>query len=442
MKQIITNIKQYQHDNPNFIWVVSVLLSIPLDYKINSAFLLLFFINTVFNFKKTNFRFQFYLIVPLLLYLLMFLSYFWSIAPSLTWPALSKELSLLVVPICFWMSKPQTTQQKNSILAFYSYGILLYAVFYLTKASIRYYLTQNSNVFFYHELVTKDVNAIHVSVYVAMAFFYFLTKPVRSFIDFFALSLLLLLVLLLSSINIIVAFFGLVVLYYLFYTKLSKKMRLKNLIMMLALLCVLPFVGKTNEWFKHEYETMMTDSTINDVISKNETIVYNVSIKQAWTNKSFRANDFFPGTAFRVYQFRIFLEMLQEDAVFWTGYGLNASYPKIEAKGIHYKIYLGTSTTEGYQKKNFHNQYVQNFAELGIFGFLLLVIMLFINIKNALVTQNFIQISFAFLMISLFLTESFLWRQRGVVFFTTMYCLFNIQNTYKFTNNNTINTLS
>jgi O-antigen ligase len=53
---------------------------------------------------------------------------------------------------------------------------------------------------------------------------------------------------------------------------------------------------------------------------------------------------------------------------------------------------------------------------------------LIINIKNALKSKDFIHFAFSILMISLFLTESFLWRQRGVVFFTVMYCLFNSKN--------------
>ncbi|HBK83023.1 MAG TPA: hypothetical protein DDZ41_05405 [Flavobacterium sp.] len=68
---------------------------------------------------------------------------------------------------------------------------------------------------------------------------------------------------------------------------------------------------------------------------------------------------------------------------------------------------------------------MQNFAELGLIGFLLLVAILFLNLKNTIKSKDFIHIAFAILMISLFLTESFLWRQRGVVFFTLFYCLFN-----------------
>jgi len=56
---------------------------------------------------------------------------------------------------------------------------------------------------------------------------------------------------------------------------------------------------------------------------------------------------------------------------------------------------------------------------------MLLVLMLSFNLKNAIKNKDFIHIAFAVLMISLFLTESFLWRQRGIVFFTLFYCLLN-----------------
>lgn len=94
-------------------------------------------------------------------------------------------------------------------------------------------------------------------------------------------------------------------------------------------------------------------------------------------------------------------------------------------KGVEYEIYLGDENHEGYQMKNFHNQYFQVFAELGIFGFLILVALLVLSLKKAINRKDFLAIAFTILMISLFLTESFLWRQRGVLFFTVFYMLFN-----------------
>jgi O-antigen ligase len=124
----------------------------------------------------------------------------------------------------------------------------------------------------------------------------------------------------------------------------------------------------------------------------------------------------------------MFFELFQEETVFWKGYGLNASFKKLEEKAIKYDVFRGNETQEGYQTKNFHNQYIQNFAELGFFGFLILVIMLLFTLKKTIQSKDFIQIAFAVLMISLFLTESFLWRQRGVMFFTLLYCLFSTED--------------
>jgi hypothetical protein len=396
-----------------------------MPYAVNSIGFAIFVFYAVVTFKKAFFQFNWPLFFPVLLYVLMLFSLFWTIDSHETIKALSKELPLLLIPLIFMLFPAFSHTQRRFVLKYYSWGITFYSVFYLLQALFRYASGGDTTVFFYHELVTKDVNAIHVSVYVAVAFFWFFTKSARNIYDIIALVILLGMVFLLSSKNIIIVFISLMALHQLFYTKTSKRLRLKNLVLLVIFLVSLTFVGKIRDRFKEEYETMMTDSSVNDVIFKPEDKVYNVSIKQAWTNETFRPNDYFPGTAFRVYQFRIFTEMLAQDNIFWQGYGLNASYSKIEQKTTQYNLFLGNAEQEGYQKKNFHNQYIQNFAELGIFGFLLLFVMLVINLKNGIKSKDFVHIAFAVLMISLFLTESFLWRQRGVMFFTVLYCLFN-----------------
>jgi O-antigen ligase len=135
----------------------------------------------------------------------------------------------------------------------------------------------------------------------------------------------------------------------------------------------------------------------------------------------------------------LFFEFLSEEPIFWNGFGLNASFKKLDEKGQKYNIYQGTGNNDGYQNKNFHNQYLQNFSELGIFGFLILVIMLFVSLKRSVYNKNFIHFTFSIVMISVFLTESFLWRQRGVVFFVIFYCLFMFRNINKNKINTTLN---
>lgn len=425
LKNASHELTQESRKQPSLIFIILALLTIPLSYAINSVAVGLLILISILTFKRKHFQKDYLLFLPIALYVLMIISVAWSIDFSASVKALSKELPLLLIPLSFLIIKPLQAYQKTIILKYFSFGILLYAVFYLLKALIRFISTGNSDVFFYHELVTKDVNAIHVSVYMAVAFFYFLQTTGKKWIDYLALVLLFMMVFLLSSKNIIIVFIFLLFLHQLFYTKMGQRLRMRNMIVLGILLISLTFIGKIKDRFKEEYNTMMTDSSVNDVISKDGATVYNVSINQAWNKEMFSPNDYFPGTAFRVYQFRIFTEMLQEDNIFFTGYGINASYPKIEQKTIDYNLYLGDAENEGYQMKNFHNQYIQVFAELGIFGLLILLIILAANLRNGIKNKDFVHITFAILMISLFLTESFLWRQRGVVFFTIMYCLFN-----------------
>lgn len=421
-------------NNPAFLFVILALLTIPLSYAVNSIAVAILALVSIITFKKSHFKKDFFLFLPIALYLLMLLSLTWSVDFPATVKALSKELPLLLIPFAFLLIRPFSSAQRNLIIKYYSYGIVGFAIFYLIKALYRFAVSGDTSVFFYHELVTKDVNAIHVSVYMAIAFFYFLSCTGKKIGHYVAIGLLFMMVFLLSSKNIIIVFVLLLLIHQFFFTKIGQRLRMRNLFVLVILLVSITFIGKIKDRFKEEYTTMMTDRSVNDVISKGGGNVYNVSIKQAWNQAKFSPNDYFPGTAFRVYQFRIFTEMLQEDNIFFTGYGLNASYPKIEEKTISYNLFLGNAEQEGYQMKNFHNQYIQVFAELGIFGLLLLLLILAVNLRNGIKSRDFVHITFAILMISLFLTESFLWRQRGIVFFTLIYCLYNAGITRNFKN--------
>jgi O-antigen ligase len=287
-------------------------------------------------------------------------------------------------------------------------------------------------VFFYHGendidsgLVPKLLNAIHVSVFVAIAFFYFLKQENKSNWHYVAQFLLFTFLILLSSKNIILVVLFLVILDFFYFSKIANKMRLRNLFVFVAIVAALFSFGNLKERFEVELNTNTGKSLSANVLKKLPNGVHNVSIAEAWTNETFTSNDYFPGTAFRVYQARMFFEIMSENNKWVSGFGLNASQVMLEKKGIEYQIYLGDSTNEGYQKKNFHNQYLQIFAELGLFGLLLLLVMLGWSLKTAIKNKDFVAIAFTILMISLFLTESFLWRQRGVLFFTVFYVLFN-----------------
>ena len=425
LSNVWQDLKQENKEHFSFIPFLLLLCTIPMSFGINNVCLGIFLFSVLFKLK--TFKLQYPLVLVIALFLLMAISYFWSIDTKATLKAIPKEIGLLLIPMCFMIMKPFTKEQRQKIIKYYSFGMVIYVVFYLVKAIIRFLLSGDTNVFFYHELVTKEVNAIHVSVYVSVAFFYFFIKEVKSKVEIFCALLLFVFVFLLSSKNIILVFILLVLIEFFFFSKSGHKMRLRNVIVLGLIISSFLFVGKIKDRFKAEFQSNTEKSISHTVVDIDKSLegVNVLSIKEAWTNEKFSPNDFFPGTAFRVYQARMFFELFQEENVFWTGFGLNASYLKLEEKAIKYDVFRGNEKQEGYQNKNFHNQYIQNFAELGVFGFLILIILIALNLKNATKNKDFVQIAFAVLMISLFLTESFLWRQRGVMFFTLFFCLFN-----------------
>ncbi|NUY80143.1 hypothetical protein HUK80_04490 [Flavobacterium sp. MAH-1] len=401
-----------------------LLLSVPFSLGMGNIALILFALASLFYFRQHRFfRASTTLLLPVALFLLMAASLIWSIDLPRSLKALPREIYLLAIPVCCMFFPGLDKQQKQSALTKYAYGMALVCVFYLLRATWQYFRTGDTGVFFYHELVTEEINAIHVSIYVATAFFALLPKTGKKRSDWLAMSVLALLVVLLSSKNVIVVFGLLTLVYFVFFSGITLKVKFIGF-GFLFLFGVLPvlFFSNISDRFLQEIKSVATEGT-----RKDDTLgaVYNVSVSQAWNQTHFNQNDYFPGTAFRVYQFRIFIELLHEDGKYLQGYGLNASFRRIGDKARQYNLFDGDGIRKGYQGKNFHNQYVQNFSELGIFGFLLLVAMLFITFKKGIRNKDFTHISFAVLMISLFLTESFLLRQRGVMFFTAMYCLLN-----------------
>jgi hypothetical protein len=265
--------------------------------------------------------------------------------------------------------------------------MLIVALFFLVRAVFRYFTSFENDVFFYHGeneidsgLVPKLLNAIHVSVFVAIAFFYFLKKEIKTNWQYSAQFLLFAFLILLSSKNIILVVLFLVVLDFFYFSKSANKMRLRNLFVFVAIVVAIFSFGKLKERFEVELNTNTEKSLSSNVVKELPNGIHNVSIAEAWTREKFTSNDYFPGTAFRVYQARMFFEIMLENNQWLTGFGLNASQPMLKKKGVEYEIYLGDENHEGYQMKNFHNQYLQVFAELGIFGFVILIVLMFMGV--------------------------------------------------------------
>lgn len=404
--------------------ISAIFITLPFGYAYNSVAIVLFVLYSFLSYKKQNVSVTYILLLPIALYLLMVASMAWSIDLKFTIRALSKEAALFFIPLAFFFNRKVINISRRGILKGFSISMCFFAFFYLIRALLRYFKDSDINVFFYNELATPVVSAVYLSVIFAIAYFYFLSVKNKRFFDYLALVLIALLICLLMAKVTIAAMVILTAAYLAFYANVTKKVRIAGAIVFVALGILLVYVSKTTSLFPAEYTTNIPEM---EKLAQEKLEPNKVSPQEAWNKQTFSENDYFNGTAFRIYQARIFGELLKEEKQIVTGYGLNASIKKIEEKSIEHNVFEGGVLNQRYARQNYHNQYIEAFSDLGILGLFLVLAMVFINLKNSFGTKDFVHMSFACLMIALFLTESFLWRQRGVVLFTLLYCLFNIK---------------
>lgn len=97
----------------------------------------------------------------------------------------------------------------------------------------------------------------------------------------------------------------------------------------------------------------------------------------------------------------------------------------IKSKELLYYEYLKLGHDEGITRKyNSHNEYLHIFMAHGIIGLIVFLGLLFFGLLKGVYYNNFLFIGFIFIMSMFFLTENVLSTQKGIVFFTSIFCLF------------------
>ena len=149
-KKVITSTKE----GDLFIFILLVLITIPFANILNSICIGLLFAITLVFFNKNNFNKNTSLLLPIVLCALMALSFFWSIDKSTYIKSLSKEISLLLIPLVFIFSKKIFKQEKDKIIKYFSYSIVVFSTYFIVRAFLNF-IINDINIFFGHELVTK-----------------------------------------------------------------------------------------------------------------------------------------------------------------------------------------------------------------------------------------------------------------------------------------------
>lgn len=337
-----------------------------------------------------------------LLYLLHLLSIFYTENSSEGWNDLRLKISFLLLPFFMMTVQFIYNEQRIFILKFFAVLMMLMALTDLTHAFLEYLVSGNQETFYYIHLPYLLASKVHyVAWYYSFAIFISIYHLISSQSNraFWFLGLLILLfsLILLSSRAFILAFIVVFILTFLKWFKTAKVSRLmwtKILSIAALFMLSLVFIPSIN-------------LRLNDTVVELQKMFGYDTPKQ--TNP-------------RVFIWRHGADLISKNAIFGFGVGDAKGELSVALESCDAMFWNGERNVP-IQKKNynFHNQFMQTWAEVGIFGFLIL---LFIMIHPFLL-KNSHPLFLIFIGLTFIgcLTESMFERQAGVVLFAFMYPL-------------------
>jgi O-antigen ligase len=350
--------------------------------------------------NKPKIKIDSMLILLIALYGFFCASYFWSVDQHQTIKGLGRLVPLLIFPLAFSAIPKFTKKKYHLILDCFTISNVLLGILFIVTSFINYFKTKALDVFSYHELVSfLDLNAIYVSVFFGISYFYLISKQDKKQIEKGAIVFLGIIILLLSSKMMLVIFVLCNIIFLIFYKGKSLLNSFKTIITIIVLTTV--FAISSHQVL----ERFLTETTTNfdEVIN-----IEKFNKIYPWT-----------GSSIRILQLRILKDQIKEEDIFWKGFGLYASRKNLKKRHVVFNTYYG------YHEYNYHNMYAQILSELGIFGLIFLILILILNTRKAIHSKVFLFLIFNIILFMIFFTESFLWVHRGIFLFTVLYCLFN-----------------
>jgi O-antigen ligase len=384
-------------NNISTVILTLVLITLPLGFAVNSSSIILFFIFGCYKVisKKEKITFNYIQILLLGFYLLCAISLIWTDNFLNTKNGLIRFLPYLALPIAYTFNN--VSQESNKVIVkYFSRSLFLYAFYCFILGVVKFYKTSDTSYLFYHELSNNlfNVNAIYLSVFVSFGIMCFLIQKRKTKFDVFGTIFLSFFLILLSSKIIITVTFLLVGLF--FFKKIKTvKIKFKHIFFTLGIGLVL-FLASNNIFNRVKVEYLET--SINEVLEKKD-----FGHVYLWT-----------GVGLRVFQLKVFYEILLEQKKYSLGFGLSNSQQSLNKKYTDYNLY------PGFLNYNYHNQYIQIVAELGFVGLFFILSLFLTLLRQSIIYKDYFLFYFILLTITVCFTESFLWRQRGMVFFITL----------------------
>jgi O-antigen ligase len=431
------------------ILVIGVGLQIIL-YKIALiALLLQWLIGNDFKHKFTKLKQNNFALASIVLYFLYSISFFWSDNNELAVTDIILKSPLLILPLILLSQKSLSVKQLNLVFLSFALSSIFLNLYSLFESYLGYLDTNNINKFYYSNL-TRNMHTSAQSMFTCFSivlFTYLFIKErfISNWITYSTVVIQMIFVFLLSSRMQILIMIVIVPVYLIsYYYKRNK--------IFLGLLYTLIIFG-------FSYLIISTPSILNSRYNKTVSQINSIGVdngnsdprKFIWSQgleviknhwlvgtgvgdindvlvsrysklilDNPTADDLVDSTIVEIQKDNKIVSFLKQSSI-----NSNNTYENEVSDYAKNTLERRNNQFKQARKReyNLHNQYLQTFAEIGVFGFLLLGFLLVYPFILSIKNKDYLAISFLFILGASFLTESILERQAGVAFCALFYAL-------------------
>lgn len=340
-------------------------------------------------------------------YILNFLAYLRFPADTFTRASVDQKASLIIIPLLFFILIYNYRDIWKIALAGFVSGCVFAALFCLGTALFHFRQSGNADVFFYHTYSQAiGMNAIYLSLYLLISFIYVIRLGINRFSILstewwlcVALAIFIYGNLLLLDSKMLIAIgsiFALILSYPGFHGALQKIMAYG-----FFGLCAVMLLAMNNPISKR-YKDIQLNS-------------YSAVLKKT-DFTDFR----FDGFNFRLIMWKLGLHAVQQNHALLAGLGGEHYHQAVNNEIRSYKMYTGDGrpNDQGYLDYNLHNQYMESYVQFGLPGTLIITGILAWLMLSAFKNKRAVAGLAVALFTLIFLTESGLETQSGILLFT------------------------
>lgn len=323
------------------------------------------------------------------------------------------EASFLVLPLLFFGYPVLPKGLRDRTFFVFVLSVFLTSLYCLYMGMSHYGHTGDASYLFYHKLVAPvHQHAVYFSIYtfICVVWLFKAVKNSTSKIQVAAMIFLLIyfsgLLFLLRS-KMLVGIIFLFAVYQLFIALRNRPVVMRQ--MMLSQMLIIGIIA-----------TLCTSNPLSHQFSALKG--HDLGILRT---RSFDPGDYFDEVQLRLLLWKFTFEILHEsDSWLWGVSPGDARY-RMNHEIVSHHMYTGIPGTpdRGYLNYNDHNQYMETLLRSGLIGLLLLLSLLFVLIRSALSSHDMLLLVLVLTFSLVFLTESVLERQIGIVPFFFFICL-------------------